>query len=185
MKMPIKPVRYEKILFEKVAKYPHSEKIESLKGPKTPTKMTKKKKEPKKQITKPKLPPKLNIDLKPKKSFKPPKMEKTEDLSEEDLGIASVPMKKPIKIDIDQRKLDELAKKETEKTKFILIECPICGQPPIVMPVPKKIIKNSEEPVVDISYVHGDPQHVIVAQLDHDYQVRRRRASWVVFEEKN
>ncbi len=38
------------------------------------------------------------------------------------------------------------------------------------MPVPKKLVLDAKEPVVDVSYVHGDPQHVVVAQLDHDFQ---------------
>ncbi len=51
-----------------------------------------------------------------------------------------------------------------------------------MMPVPKKEILNAKEPVVDIAYTHGTPEHVVVAQLDHDFQVRRRRACEVVYE---
>ena len=51
-----------------------------------------------------------------------------------------------------------------------------------MMPVPKDLVLTASEPVVDVSYIHGDPEHVLVAQLDHDFQVRRRRASWVVYE---
>jgi hypothetical protein len=99
-----------------------------------------------------------------------------------DLAIPPIPKKKPIKLDVNQTELAELTKKETEEIKFILIECQICGSKPISMPVPKDKILKSDQPVVDISYVHGNPEHVIVAQLDHDFQVRRRRASWVLFE---
>lgn len=108
--------------------------------------------------------------------------DKKKTFSDVSLNIPPAPKKKPLKLEINQRDLDELAKKETKKTKYILIECQICGSKPISMPVPKDLVKNSKEPVVDVSYVHGDPQHVIVAQLDHDFQVRRRRASWVIFE---
>lgn len=104
------------------------------------------------------------------------------DANEIDLSIPPPPMKKPIKIKLDSKQLGELAKKETEETKYILIECQICGDAPIMMPVPKTLVLDASEPVVDVSYVHGDPEHVLVAQLDHDFQVRRRRASWIVYE---
>lgn len=100
-----------------------------------------------------------------------------------DLGIISPPKKKPLKIHAESEKLVELTKKETSDTKFILVECNICGARPISMPVPKQLVLNATEPVVDISYCHGDPKHVIVAQLDHDFQVRRQRTSWIVFED--
>lgn len=100
-----------------------------------------------------------------------------------DLGIPTVPRKKAITISADMKKLEELAKRETAETKFILIECAICGAQPIIMPVPKHLVLNASEPVVDVTYCHGEKKHVIVAQLDHDFQVRRQRASWIVFEE--
>lgn len=100
-----------------------------------------------------------------------------------DLGIISPPKKKPLKIHAESEKLVELTKKETADTKYVLIECNICGARPISMPVPKQLVTNASEPVVDISYCHGDPKHVIVAQLDHDFQVRRQRTSWIVFED--
>ena len=51
-----------------------------------------------------------------------------------------------------------------------------------MMPVPKSLVLDASEPVVDVTYAHGDPEHVVVAQLDHDFQVRRRRASHIVYE---
>ena len=104
------------------------------------------------------------------------------DMSEIDLSIPPPPMKNAIKIKLNSNQLEELTKKETEETKFILIECQICGDAPIMMPVPKELVLDASEPVVDVSYIHGDPEHVLVAQLDHHFQVRRRRASWVVYE---
>ena len=104
------------------------------------------------------------------------------DMGEIDLSIPPPPMKKAIKIKLNSNQLEELTKKETTETKYILIECQICGNVPIMMPVPKDLVLTASEPVVDVSYVHGDPEHVLVAQLDHDFQVRRRRASWVVYE---
>ena len=99
-----------------------------------------------------------------------------------DLGIPLPPKRRAIKIDVSTDQLKKLSRKETLDTKFILIECQICGQKPIMMPVPKRLVLDAKEPVVDVSYIHGDPTHVLVAQLDHDFQVRRRRASWVVYE---
>lgn len=112
------------------------------------------------------------------KKIKIPKI----DMNEIDLSIPPPPMKKAIKIKLDSKQLRDLAKKETEETKYILIECQICGDAPIMMPVPKTLVLDASEPVVDVSYIHGDPEHVLVAQLDHDFQVRRRRASWIVYE---
>jgi len=103
-------------------------------------------------------------------------------LSVGDLGIPPPPKKKPIKIEVSAGQLKKLFRKETTETKFILIECQICGHKPIMMPVPKHLVLDAKEPVVDVSYIHGEPTHVLVAQLDHDFQVRRRRASWVVYE---
>lgn len=102
--------------------------------------------------------------------------------SDMDLNIPLPPKKKPIQLSSDMQMLSDLAKKDTPETKYILIECPICGEKPIMMPVPKKYVLESKEPVVDVSYIHGNPKHSIVAQLDHDFQVRRRRASQIVFE---
>jgi len=127
----------------------------------------------------PSLSKKSNIKkLSGTKKVKSPKL----DMNEIDLSIPPPPMKKPVKIKINSKQLGELAKKETKETKYILIECQICGNTPIMMPVPKDLVLNASEPVVDVSYIHGDPEHVLVAQLDHDFQVRRRRASWLVYE---
>jgi hypothetical protein len=129
--------------------------------------------------------PKIEISL-PGASSTPkvPKPALTPEFGDDaiDLGIPTVPKKKPIVIQADMKKMEDLSKKETPETKYILIECAICGAEPIVMPVPKKLVKDASEPVVDVTYCHGNPAHVIVAQLDHDFQVRRQRASWIVFE---
>ncbi len=108
--------------------------------------------------------------------------EKNINISLNDLGIPLAPTKKPVKIISNQQTIEDIARKETTDTKFILIECHLCGKVPIVMPVPKDLILNAQEPVVDVSYVHGDPVHVVTAQLDHDFQVRRQRSCSVVFE---
>lgn len=140
-------------------------------------------KKPEKNPSKPSLPP-LNISIPAPKLPNLTKKGKNPKMSKEklNLSIPAPPKKKAIIIDVSPEKLEELAKKETKDTRYIMIECQICGNIPILMPVPKALVLDAKEPVVDVSYIHGDPQHVIVAQLDHDFQVRRRRASWVVYE---
>ncbi|MHA1777644.1 MAG: hypothetical protein DRO88_07270 [Promethearchaeia archaeon] len=110
------------------------------------------------------------------------KQTNTRPLYDQTLGIPPAPKKKPIQVNLNKKDMKLLAKKETKETKYILIECKLCGTKPIIMPIPKKIVLEAHEPVVDISYIHGNPEHVIVAQLDHDFQVRRRRVSQVVYE---
>jgi hypothetical protein len=109
--------------------------------------------------------------------------QKTKQNIREELQIPKVPMKDPIHIKVSKKQLQQVKKKETQSTKYVLVECPICGKDkPIIMPIPKDLVQKSKKPVVDVSFVHGNPPHVVVAQLDHDFQVRRRRSSWVVFE---
>ena len=123
--------------------------------------------------------PQIAINLKKKDDYKP-----TLEL-EDDLGIPDVPLKKKMKnlgeIKLNSQEVEDLSRKDTKETKFIIIDCPICKKN-LSMPVPRKLVLDSEEPVVEVSYIHGDPNHVLVAQLDHDFDVRRRRASWAVFE---
>ncbi len=151
-------------------KTPYQVKERQAKGLKAP-------KIPPKKIEAPKIPPQGGDAG--NKSKKPTELE----AADNDLNIPSVPMKDPIKFKASKKQLKEMEEKETEDIKYILIECQICGDRPISMPVPKKLVEEAKVPVVDVSYVHGDPKHVVVAQLDHDYQVRRRRASRVIFEE--
>ena len=98
----------------------------------------------------------------------------------DDLGIPIVPIKDPIILNASKDLIKKASTKDTDETKYILIECQICGETPIIMPVPRKLVTEADVPVVDITYHHGDPEHVVVAQLDPDFQVRRRRASWIV-----
>ena len=96
--------------------------------------------------------------------------------NDKDLGIPQVPRKKPVVV-----KQQGMIRKDTDSTKFVLIECQICKKT-ITMPVPRKIIQESPLPVTDVTYIHGNPEHAIVAQLDRDFAVRRRRASVIVYE---
>jgi hypothetical protein len=95
--------------------------------------------------------------------------------NDKDLGIPEIPMKKAIVVK------KGTIRKDTEQTKFVLIECQLCKRT-INMPVPRKIIQESSLPVTDVTYIHGTPQHALTAQLDRDYAVRRRRASQIVYE---
>jgi hypothetical protein len=95
--------------------------------------------------------------------------------SDNDLGIPEVPMKKAIIVKKGK------IRKDTDSTKFVLVECQICNRT-ISMPIPRKEIIQSSLPVTDITYIHGDPQHALTAQLDKDFAVRRRRASVIVYE---
>ncbi|TFH30810.1 MAG: hypothetical protein E4G98_01375 [Promethearchaeota archaeon] len=126
--------------------------------------------------------PGVKSPLQPMKLPNSPGLEQSKHLGDSSLEIPIAPSKKPVKIEINSRDLKILTHKETIDTKYILIECNMCGSKPILMPVPKKIVLEATEPVVDVSYIHGNPEHVVVAQLDHDFQVRRRRVSEVVYE---
>lgn len=95
--------------------------------------------------------------------------------SDKDLGIPDIPMKKAIVVKKGN------IRKDTAETKFVLIDCQICNKT-ISMPVPRKILQESSLPVTDVTYIHGNPQHALTAQIDKDYAVRRRRVSQVVFE---
>ena len=137
--------------------------------------------------------PKMNIDL-TKKSADFARTGKSEKLADgeefgmdEDFDIPAVPLKKKLTPKVSGMKLDiadadKLKNMDTPNTKHIVIDCPICNKN-LIMPIPRKIVNEAKEPVVEFSYVHGKPSHVLVAQIDHDYDVRRRRASWVAFEE--
>ncbi len=65
----------------------------------------------------------------------------------------------------------------------VLVECELCGGV-IKMPVPTNIVKDSKLPVVPVTYVHGEPgiRHPVLVYLDHDFQVRRTRLSFLVEE---
>jgi hypothetical protein len=108
-----------------------------------------------------------------------------EKFEEEDMSAPSVPLKKKMSIPVlgNAKDLEELAKKDTPTIKFVISDCEICKKN-VIVPVTRKLIESSKEPVTDISFLHGNPQHILVLQLDRDFQVRRRRVSPVVFEEK-
>ncbi|HMF33903.1 MAG TPA: hypothetical protein VKK79_20935 [Candidatus Lokiarchaeia archaeon] len=70
-----------------------------------------------------------------------------------------------------------------ENYVHVYTECQLCGGK-IRMPVPKRIVTDSELPIVPVTYIHGPPsdRHAIMVELDHDFEVRRARVSQLVDE---
>lgn len=107
-----------------------------------------------------------------------------------DLDIPSVPEppKKKDKISIDSPDLapdvlKRYKKIESPDVQVVLVNCNRC-KAVILIPVPKKMVNNSELPVVPVSYVHKNLEnkdlHCITIHLDHDFDIRRQRISDVV-----
>jgi len=107
-----------------------------------------------------------------------------------DLEIPEVPIAPPkqiIKLDspkVSPELLNKITKGETKEIKFVLVKCDRCNEI-IAFPILKKKVLESKLPVVPISYIHGKgkKRHCLTAHIDHDFDVRRRRVSDVVFEE--
>ncbi|MBY8991649.1 MAG: hypothetical protein KGD58_12940 [Candidatus Lokiarchaeota archaeon] len=108
----------------------------------------------------------------------------------EDLDIPSVPEppKKKEKLTIDSPDLapdvlERIKKVESPNMKVVLVNCERC-KAVIPIPVPKKVVIESEIPIVPVSYVHKNlenkDQHCITIHLDHDFDIRRQRLSDVV-----
>jgi hypothetical protein len=102
--------------------------------------------------------------------------------SAKDIDLSIPPIPEPKKIKVELKLKDEPMRKDTPETKWILIDCEMCGDKVIQMPVPRDYILKSPLPVTEVGYIHGDPQHCIVAQLDRDFEVRRRRCCKITFE---
>ena len=107
-----------------------------------------------------------------------------------DLDIPSVPEppKKKDKISINSPDLTpdvlkRIKKIESPDMKVVLVNCDRC-KAVIPIPVPKKVVSESELPIVPVSYVHKNldkkDQHCITIHLDHDFDIRRQRLSDVV-----
>ena len=108
----------------------------------------------------------------------------------EDLDIPSVPeppkKKQELSIsspDLAQDVLERIKKVESPDMKVVLVNCERC-KAVIPIPVPKKVVLESELPIVPVSYVHKNleskDQHCITIHLDHDFDIRRQRLSDVV-----
>jgi len=113
-------------------------------------------------------------------------------LSEEDieLDIPELPEapKKKEKISlkspgISPEIIDGMKKMKSKEIEVVLVNCGRCGNI-IPIPIPKKVVLNSELPVVPISYVHKNKenkdQHCITVHVDHDFDIRRQRISDVI-----
>ena len=113
-------------------------------------------------------------------------------LSEEDveLNIPELPEapKKKEKITlkspgISPEIIDGMKKMKSKEIEVVLVNCERCGNI-IPIPIPKKVVLNSELPVVPISYVHKNKenkdQHCITIHVDHDFDIRRERISDVI-----
>lgn len=119
--------------------------------------------------------------------------EKKEDYSNKenvDLGIPSIPEppKGKVKISADSPELspdvlERIKKIESPDMKVVLVNCERC-KAVIPIPVPKKVVLESELPIVPVSYVHKNlknkDQHCLTIHLDHDFDIRRQRLSDVV-----
>ena len=107
-----------------------------------------------------------------------------------DLAIPSVPeppkQKEILPInssDLAPGVLARIKKVESSEMKVVLVNCERC-KAVIPIPVPRKVVNESELPIVPISFVHknleNEDQHCITIHLDHDFDIRRQRLSDVV-----
>ena len=123
--------------------------------------------------------PKPQIKINLSKSFIDNKSENLLEIgqTDEDLNIPPLPKKKIItpksgELNFDVPNLEEIVKKDTDLIKNILVEDTIDNKN-IIVPVPRELVVNSKDPVVEITFITGEPQHAVVIQVDHDFQVRR------------
>jgi len=106
-----------------------------------------------------------------------------------DLDIPEVPIAPPkqkIKLvtpKISPKLLEKVTKGETKEIKYVLVKCDRCNEI-LAFPIPKKKVLDSELPIVPISYVHskGNDEHCLTVHIDHEFDVRRRRISDIMFE---
>ena len=118
-------------------------------------------------------------------NFKPRKIKKPILKTNDDLNIPEIPMMKKLEIKGKDLINEEITKPNLKNSgvKVILVECEMCERA-ITVPVPKHLIEKSNLPITEITYVHSEPPHAVTAYLDKDFAVRRRRASSVIFQEK-
>ncbi len=190
MKFPINPLALQKI------KMPETKaKTQAQSEVKAPKKPPTKKLEPKKAVDfgtiQIDLQKKGTIKNTPKEYEEMEKMDEFEYQSEEDkaLGIPAAPLPKAKK----KKKLaaPELSTKvfrdkkfDAKTTEMVIVNCERC-EDVISIPVPKKMILDSKLPVVEISFIHGKPEHAVAVQLDHDFDIRRQRYSDVIHEKSD
>jgi hypothetical protein len=110
----------------------------------------------------------------------------SESESETELFIPGIPTKKASSAKIENIELEipdfnEIAKKDTPEVKHVVVEDYYCNKM-VVVPVPRYLVLDSKEPVVEISYIMHTPSHALIIQLDHDFQIRRQRSTPVIFQ---
>lgn len=105
-----------------------------------------------------------------------------------DIPAIPEPPKKKDKISKDSPGLSpdvlkRMKKVESPNMKVVLVNCERCDAV-IPIPVPIKVVTDSDLPIVPVSYVHKNlkkkDQHCITIHLDHDFDIRRQRLSDVV-----
>ncbi len=102
---------------------------------------------------------------------------------DDDIPAVPVPKAKQVAVGISQMVFASNRYINDPNYTHVLVECDLCGGV-IKMPVPTTFVKDSKLPVVPITYVHGDQgiRHPILVYLDHDFQVRRTRLSYLIEE---
>ena len=99
--------------------------------------------------------------------------------------VPNVPVPKGKQLDVGMSQLVFSSNRYINDPNYthVLVECELCGGV-IKMPVPTTFVRDSKLPVVPVTYVHGEPslRHPILVYLDHDFQVRRTRFSYLVEE---
>lgn len=107
-----------------------------------------------------------------------------------ELAIPSIPEppKKEVRLlinspDIAPDVLARIKKVESPDIKVVLVNCERCNAV-IPIPLPKRLVLESELPIVPISFIHKNleskDKHCITIHLDHDFDIRRQRLSDVV-----
>jgi hypothetical protein len=107
-----------------------------------------------------------------------------------ELQIPTIPEapKKKEKITLDSPDLSpdvlkRIKKVESPDKKVVLVNCERC-RAVIPVPIQKRMVLDSNLPIVPISYVHMNLQnkdrHCITIHVDHDFDIRRQRISDVV-----
>ena len=103
---------------------------------------------------------------------------------EDDIPPVPVPKSKQIDLGISQLVFFNNRYVNDPNYTHVLVECELCGGV-IKMPVPTAYVVDSKLPVVPITYTHGPLgiRHALLAYLDHNFQVRRTRISYLVEED--
>jgi len=124
---------------------------------------------------------------KSKPSEEPEKTEQSKQSIKDDLLIPDIPppkvaKKKKLSSPVLEAKIFSDLKFDQITHQLVIIECDRCGGP-ISVPVERNMILGSPEPVVEFVYIHGKPKHCLIAQLDRNFNERRRRTADLIDED--